>query len=292
MSTIHPTAYVDPTAELADDVTIDAFCYVGAGVTLGPGCRLHPHVTISGPTTVGAGNVFFPQCVIGADPQDLKYRGGPTQLVIGDQNTFREQVTIHRGTEVDHQSGGVTRVGNHNLLMIGVHLAHDATIGNHVIIANYVQIAGHVCIEDCVNIGGVSAMHHFVTIGRYAFVGGMTRITSDAPPYMKLSGYDGAVRGFNGEGMRRWGVPDDSIEAIKTAYRLLFSRRGEVAGISAALAQIEDNGLAHDPHVAYLTHFMKRRRDAGVFGRARESSRSDTAADREKFYTPTNAKES
>jgi UDP-N-acetylglucosamine acyltransferase len=285
MSEIHPTAFVDPAAELGSDVRVGPFCYIGPGVEIGAGCVLHAHATITGPARIGAHNEFFPSCVLGSAPQDLKYRGGPTRLEIGDHNVFREQVTIHRGTEVDRQSGGVTRVGDHNLLMVGVHLAHDARIDNNVIVANFVQIAGHAHLEDCVNVGGLSAMHHFVTIGRYSFVGGMTRVTSDVPPYMKVSGYDAAVRGFNAEGMRRWGLDEDSIDAMKTVYRLMYSRRAESGGVAGALQQIESDGLVHDEHVAYLIAFVKRRLAEGVFGRAREKSRSDTDADRKDFYS-------
>ena len=290
MTTIHPTAHVDPHAELGDDVEIDALSYVGPGVQLGDGCRLAPHVTLLGPAQFGPRNRFFSGCVLGAAPQDLKYRGGPTRLVVGSDNTFREQVTIHRGTEVDGQSQGTTRVGDHNLLMVGVHLAHDADLGDHVIIANSVQIAGHVRIEDRVTIGGVSAMHHFVTIGRNAYVGGMTRVTHDVPPYMKVLGYDQDVRGVNVEGLRRWRVPAKSIAKMKKAARLLYARRGERSPLrtTEALRVIEQNGLIDDEHVRYLVDFLKRKLDVGIFGRVREHYRSDRDADRAAFYgTPT-----
>lgn len=287
MAQIHPLACVDPAAELGPDVAIGPFSYVGPGVRLGAGCRLGPHVTLLGPAEFGPRNVFYPGCVLGAAPQDLKYRGGPTRLVVGADNTFRELVTIHRGTEVDRQSGGVTRIGDHNLFMVGVHVAHDGDIGNHVIIANTVQIAGHVRLEDCVVIGGASAMHHFVTVGRNAYVAGMTRVTHDVPPYMKVLGYDQTVRGVNVEGLRRWRVPDESIARVKAAARLLFARRGARAPlrIGEALREIEANGLSADEHVRYLVEFLRRKLAVGIYGRVREHYRSDRPEDRAAFYT-------
>jgi UDP-N-acetylglucosamine acyltransferase len=287
MSEIHPSAVVDPKAELGQDLRVGPFCYVGPDVVLGDGCVLHPHATLLGPSTLGARNEVYPYCTLGTAPQDLKYKGGPTRLVVGDDNIFRENVTVHRGTEVDRRSGGVTRIGSHNLLMVGVHLAHDADVGNRIIIANQVQIAGHVRIEDYVTVGGASAMHHFVTIGRNAFVGGMTRITHDVPPYMKVQGYDQEIRGTNVEGMRRWHVPDESIAAVKSAWRLLYARRGEHSPgrTVQALREIESNGLLRDEHVRYLVEFLRRKLQVGIYGRVREHFRSDTPEDRAAFYS-------
>lgn len=288
MSDIHPTAVVDPGAELGRNVRIGPLCHVGAGVRLGDECVLQSHVALQGPAVIGPGNTFYPFCTIGAAPQDLKYKGGPTRVEIGSDNVFRENVTVHRGTEVDQRSGGATRIGDRNLLMVGTHVAHDAWIGNSVIIANNVQIAGHVHIEDCVNIGGASAMHHFVTIGRCAFVGGMTRIVADVPPFVKVSGLDGAVRALNTEGLRRWHYPEDSIAALKEAYKTLFLRRGENGGaavtLSDALAAVEADGLIRDPHVRYLVEFLRRQMDEGRYGRAREAQRTDRPEDRAAFY--------
>lgn len=283
---IHPSAVVDPRARLADDVRIGPLCYVGADVELGPGCELHAQVTLLGPARIGAGNIFFPQCIVGAGPQDLKYRGGPTRLEIGDHNVFRELVTVHRGTEVDEQSGGVTRIGHRNVIMVGVHVAHDVHIGNHCIISNSTQLAGHVRVEDYANISGFTGMHHFVTIGRYAFVAGMTRLTSDVPPYMIVAGYQSQVRGVNIEGMRRWRLPPESIEALRQAYRRLWGRRDEggPAALSAGLREIRTDGLMQDPHVRYLVDFLSRKIDQGVYGRSRERHRRDCDRDREGFY--------
>lgn len=284
MSKIHPLACIDPKAELGRDVSVGAFAFVGPGVVLGDGCVLHNQCTILGPSTFGPRNEFYPHCVVGAAPQDLKYKGGDTTLRVGASNTFREHVTIHRGTEVD---ASVTIIGSNNLLMVGVHVAHDVIVGNNIILANYVQIAGHCHIEDRVNIGGSSVMHHFVTVGRYAYVGGITGMRADVPPYMKCSGWNFEVRGFNGEGMRRWGIPDPSIDAMKKAYRLLYGGRDEntPGRTLKSLEEIESNGLISDDHVRYLVDFLRRRLTSGTFGRFRESLRRDEAVDRKDFYS-------
>jgi UDP-N-acetylglucosamine acyltransferase len=230
--------------------------------------------------------VFYPGCVLGAAPQDLKYKGGPTRLVVGAENIFREQVTVHRGTEVDRQSGGATRIGSHNLIMVGVHIAHDNHLGDNIIIANSVQLAGHIRIEDCVVIGGVSAMHHFVTVGRHAYIAGMTRVTHDVVPYMKAFGYDQDIRGVNVEGLRRWRVPEDSITKLREAARLLYARRGERAPLRTgdALRELEADGLSADEHVRYLVGFLRRKLEIGIYGRVREHFRNDCPEDRAGFY--------
>ncbi len=286
MSEIHPTAFVDPRAELGEGVVVGPFSYVGPGVRVGARCLLEARVTLLGPADFGPDNHFYPCCVLGAAPQDLKYKGGPTRLSVGAGNRFREHVTVHRGTEVDRLSDGVTRIGNNNLLMVGVHLAHDCELGNNIIIANSVQIAGHVRFEDGVVVGGASAMHHFVTVGRHAYVGGMTRITHDVPPYVKVLGYDQTVRGVNVEGLRRWQVPTESIGRLKTAARMLYARRGEHSPLrtTQALHEIEEDGLVDDEHVRYLVDFLRRKLEVGIFGRVREHYRSDRPEDRESFY--------
>jgi len=287
MSEIHPSAYIHPRARLGQDVRVGPFCVVEPDVELGDGCVLHAHVTLMGPAVFGARNQFFPHAVLGAAPQDLKYRGGPTSLAVGSDNCFRENTTIHRGTEVDEASGGATRIGNHNLFMVGVHIAHDAEVQDHCIFANGVMIAGHACIEDCVYVGGASAMHHFVTVGRNAYVGGMTRVTHDVPPYMKVQGYDQDVRAVNATGMLRWHISDESVHAVKRAFKLLYARRGARSPrrTQDALREIAENGLIHDEHVRYLVEFLRRKIEYGVFGRAREHARRDTDHDRAAFYS-------
>lgn len=289
MTQQHPTAVIDPAAKLGANVSVGPLCYVGPDVVLGDDCELIGQVTLLGPSRFGAGNRFFPSCVVGAAPQDLKFKGGPTSVVAGDNNTFRENVTVHRGTEVDRTSGGVTRIGNNNLFMVGCHIAHDCDIGNNVIIANSVQLAGHVKIEDCVNIGGVAAMHHFVTVGRNAFIAGMTRVRHDAPPYMKVEGYEQSVRGVNHLGLSRWGVTDESIANLKSAFRSLYARRASDPKrmLRERLIEVRENGLYHDEHVQYLVDFLERKLRTGVFGRAREAERTDSNKDIQKFYSQT-----
>ena len=199
---------------------------------------------------------------------------------------------IHPLAHVDPEAElgrGVTEIGNENLFMVGVHIAHDVEVPDHVILANYVQVAGHACIEDCVNIGGSSAMHHFVTVGRYAYVGGLTPMRSDVPPYMKVFGDSTAVRGVNTIGMSRWGIDEFSIAAVKEASRLIYGKRREhTSGRTAeALREIEADGRMSDEHVLYLTRLLKRQMADGVFGRAREAARRDSDHERERFYKTT-----
>jgi UDP-N-acetylglucosamine acyltransferase len=286
MSRIHPSAVVDPKAELAADVEVGPLSYVGPHVRLGAGCVLGPRVTLLGPSEFGPRNAFYPGCVLGGDPQDLKYKGGPTRLIAGADNIFREHVTAHRGTETDPLSGGATQIGNHNLIMVRVDIAHDVMIGNNVIVANGVQLAGHICVEDCVVIGGVAALHQFVTVGRYSYIAAVARIAHDIPPYMKVFGYEQAVRGVNIEGLRRWRLPDESIRNIRRAARLLYAREGEQSPLRTreALKEIEANGLIEDEHVRYLVDFLKRKLEIGVFGRVRAHYRTDRPEDRKSFY--------
>jgi UDP-N-acetylglucosamine acyltransferase len=280
MKNIHPTAVVDPRAELGQDVEIGPFCLIGSDVVLGDRCRLDHRVTITGHTHVGTDNQFFPNAVIGATPQDLKYRGEPTRLVIGDHNTFREQVTVHIGTEL---GGGMTRIGNNNHLMVGCHVAHDALLSDHIILANNTLLAGHVHIEDHVTIAGAAAIHHFVTVGRYAFVAGMARITRDVPPYLVTSGYHPTPRRVNDEGLRRWRFAEEHILALREAYRRLFVRRRAGEAMVDIINEMLDNGPV-DEHVGYLLDFLRRSLLQGVHGRYRESLRDDHNASRGDFY--------
>jgi len=240
MTKIHPTAVVESGARLGEDVEVGPHCYVGPHAVVGPRCSLRNHVTLTGHTTVGADNTFFANAVIGEDAQDLKYHGEPTRLEIGDRNSFREGVTVHRGTEL---GGGITRVGSDNHVMVGVHIAHDTHLGDHIIVANNTLLAGHVHIEDRVTIGGAAAMHHFSTIGKCAYIAGMTRITTDVPPFMIFAGYQGRVRGLNGEGLARWGFDADEIDALRRVYRALFGKRAQ-----------QNHGTLHDALDAEILH--------------------------------------
>lgn len=273
---IHATAIVSPTAKIGEDVEIGPFSFVGPHVVFGDGCKLHHHATVEGYTTLGRCCEIYPQAVLGSSPQDIKYRGEATQLEIGDHNIFREMVTVHPGTE---NGGGVTRIGNHNLFLVGVHIAHDCYVGDHCIFANYVQFAGHVCVEDHVNMGGHSAVHHFVTVGKHAFVGGMTRVSADVPPFMIVVAARGSraeVRMVNGIGLQRSGYTQDDIAALKTAYIKLFSRRARLSGVGIAErvgALLEEERL--NDKVKYLCEFLLRAFMAGRHGRYLESLRAD-----------------
>lgn len=273
---IHPTAIVDRGAEIGTDVEIGPYSVVGSHVVIGDRCRLHHHVTVEGHTTLGSECEVFPGAMLGPVPQDLKYRGGPTTLEIGERNVFREMVTAHPGTE---GGGGVTRIGSDNLFLVGVHVAHDCRIGNGCVVANYTQFAGHVCVEDHVNIGGHSAVHHFVTIGKHAFIGGMTRITADVPPYMVIVAARGTrseIRMVNGVGLYRCGFTSEQITNLRKTYMKLFSRRARMSGtaIRDRVNAILANGAA-DEHVEYLCRFLLRSFEHGRHGRYLESLRND-----------------
>ena len=282
MTNIHPTACVEPKAQLGHGVEIGPHCYIGPDAVIGDHCRVHHNVTVVGRTTLGQGNELFPGVVLGTPPQDLKYRGELTSLIIGNDNVFREHVTAHPGTAI---AGGETRIGNHNRFMVGAHLAHDVTVGSGCILANSVQIAGHVHLEDCVTMGGMVGVHHFCTVGRLSYTAGLTRVTVDIPPFMIFGGDPGHVRGVNATGMERWGFDEESVQYMRHAYKELFSRRAVSVGDSLAekLDRIE-NGQAIDTNVKMLIDFVRRSLVNGVYGRYRESQRSDSDEDRSTFY--------
>jgi UDP-N-acetylglucosamine acyltransferase len=256
---ISPQAVVDETAEIDESVEIGPFCVVGPHVKIGPGCKLLNNVTILGHTTIGRDNIFFPNAVIGAAPQDLKYRGAPTLLEIGDGNVFREAVTVHVGTE---KGGGVTRVGSSNLLMINCHLGHDVQLGSRCVISNNVMIAGHVVIGNNVSMMGLVGIHHFVTIGDFAYLGGAARIHHDVPPFVKVDGED-KIRALNTVGLKRAGFADDDIQALRDAVRKLwFGRKRNFSGSARGVRPDERDQPAREAMVEFL-----QRRDKGKHGR-------------------------
>ena len=215
---IHPTAIVSPQAELAGDVEVGPYCTIGPDVKIGSGTRLVSHVVLEGKTTIGIGNIFFPFSVIGAVPQDLKYNGEKTELIIGDHNTIRESVTLNLGTV---QGGGKTSLGSHNLLMAYTHLGHDSLIGNHCVLANSVAIAGHVILDDYAIIGGLSGVTQFVHVGTHVYAGAGAMIDKDAPPYAVLVGARPCeVKGANLVGLRRKGFKNDAILAINESLKI------------------------------------------------------------------------
>jgi len=246
---IHPTAVIDPAARIAPDVEIGPYCVIGPDVEIGPGCRLLSHVSVHGPVRIGARNVFHPFAVVGGPPQDLSFKGETVSLEIGDENVFRECVTLNRGTA---KGGGVTRIGNRNLLMAYCHVAHDCVLEDEIVIANAVEMGGHCRIEQGVGIGGLAAIHHFVTIGRWAFVGGLSGLHHDVPPYTIVEGNSARVRGLNLVGLRRRGLPPDRIDALKKAFKTLF-RSGHRAETIKALEKRE----SVTPEVRILCQFLR-----------------------------------
>ncbi len=264
MATIHPLSVVDPKARIADDVEIGPFCVIGPEVTLGAGCRLIAHVTIVGKATIGARNTFFPNCVVGTIPQDLKYKGEPSELIIGDNNSIRESATIHTGTE---KGGWVTKIGNKNLLMVNAHVGHDARVGDGCILANNVMLAGHVVLGNNVTLSGGAASHHYVRIGRISFVAGYSRVSKDVPPFVRVQ--DDVVRDTNTVGLKRGGIAETDIAAIDEAVRRLFISKK--SSFNETLAEYDlQNGI--NAYVKELVEFL-RERDKGKHGRFLESLR-------------------
>ncbi|RMH52087.1 MAG: acyl-ACP--UDP-N-acetylglucosamine O-acyltransferase [Zetaproteobacteria bacterium] len=242
-SRIHPTAIVSPEAELAADVIVGPWCVIDGPVRIGSGCRLISHVVLSGRTTIGADNRFFPFSSVGLEPQDLKYRGEPSEVVIGCGNTIREHATIHAGTE---GGGMVTRIGDGNLIMAYAHVAHDCWLGNRIVLANAATLAGHVTIEDDAIIGGLSAVHQFLRIGRLAMIGGMSGIVQDVPPFTMIAGgYRPGLAGLNLVGLQRKGFDAARIRRLKQVYRALFQRdAAREERIAAARAAAGDDEAA------------------------------------------------
>lgn len=224
---IHPTAVVSNKANIGENVNIGPFCVVDEHVSIGDGCELISHVVVSGHTTIGSNNRIFPFASIGHEPQDLKFHGEPSEVVVGDNNTIRESVTINPGTE---GGGMLTKIGNGNLLMAYAHVAHDCLVGNEVIMANNATLAGHVTVEDGAIIGGMSAIHQFLRIGRYSMIGGMSGIVKDIPPYcLTAGGYRPGLAGLNLVGLRRRGFSNERIKALKDIYRILLQGSGKIA---------------------------------------------------------------
>ncbi len=268
MPEIHPTAMVDTSAELADGVVVGPFCVIGGGVRIGEGTTLGSHVVVQGRTTIGRENRITHHVVLGGLPQDLKYRGSDTELVIGDHNEIREFVTAHLGTE---NGGGRTSIGDRNLLMVGSHIAHDSHISDRVILANNVLLAGHVTIEECAVVSGGAAIHHFVAVGRYAFVGGNSGVVHDCPPYMVSDGHPARVRGVNVIGLQRHRFEADVIERLKRVYRLLYARDegNQAEGIDRIEAEFGGDAIIAE------TCAFARRAALGTQGRYFETHRPD-----------------
>lgn len=221
MARIHPTAVIDPKAQLGETVSVGPYAVIGPDVRIDEGTTVGAHCTIEGPTTIGRDNRIFQFASLGAAPQDMKYRGEPTELVIGDRNTIREFCTFNRGTV---QDAGVTRVGHDNWIMAYVHLAHDVQLGNHTVLANNATLAGHVHVGDWAIVGGLTGVHQFTKIGAHAMVGFASHVSQDVPPFMTVAGNPLAVHGFNAEGLRRRGFSPERIGLVKQMHRLLYRK--------------------------------------------------------------------
>lgn len=247
---IHKTALLHRDAEIPEDIEIGPYCVVGAEVKLGTGCRLDAHVVLEGPSIIGKNNHFFPFCSIGQKSQDLKYRGEPTALTIGDQNVFREFVTINRATNI----GDKTIIGHHNLLLAYAHVAHDCVLGDHIIISNNGTLAGHVTIEDRAVIGGLTAIHQFCRIGTMAITGGCSKVVQDVPPYMMADGNPAEVRTINKVGLERNGVTETIQKNLRDAFKLLYRESG--LNIGEAVTRIQEV-IPKSKEISHLCAFVE-----------------------------------
>jgi len=247
---IHPTAIIDPHAILAAGVHVGPYSIIGPNVRIGAGTRIGAHCVLEGFTTLGAGCEIFTGAVIGSIPQDLKYEGEKSELIIGDRNRIREYVTINPGTK---GGGGKTVIGSDCLLMAYAHVAHDCLLGDRVIIANSVALAGHIVVEDSAIVGGLVGIHQFVRVGTLAIIGGCSRVVQDVPPYSTCVGYPAKVFGLNNEGLRRAGVPSETKDALHKAFRVLFH-----SGLSMRHALEKVAGeVDHSPEVSHLIEFVR-----------------------------------
>ena len=248
---IHPTAIIDPAAEIASDVKIGPYCVIGANVKIGAGSVLQSHVVIDGYTSIGEENSFFPFAAIGHLTQDMKYAGEPTSLEIGDRNTFRENTTIHRGTFDTIP----TRIGNDNMFLSYAHVGHECQVGNNCILSNNATLGGHCEVFDYAIISGLSAVHQFSRIGEHCMIGGCSRITQDVPPFTIVEGNPASVRGINLIGLQRRGFSEETRKALKTAYKKLFlKKKGNLTLVMDEFDQLE---IASDDSVAKLSKFIR-----------------------------------
>ena len=250
---IHPTAIVDLQAELDSSVDVGPYVIIEKGVKIGSDTQIKPHSIITGPTTIGSGNVIGPFATVGAPPQDLKYQGEDTRLIIGDNNQIREYVSLHRGTVT---GSGITTVGSGNLLMGYVHIAHDCVVGNHTILANGATLAGHVQVDDHAIIGGLVAIHQFTRIGAYSYIGGMSGISKDVPPFIIVSGTRKNMRvsGINKVGLRRHGFDNETLKKLDRAYKIIFMSPDLL--LKDALKQVTAEIVGCEP-VDKLTDFFR-----------------------------------
>ena len=247
---IHPTAIIDPQAKVHPSCKVGPYCVIGAEVEVGEGCHLVSHVAVEGPTKIGADNGLFPFCSIGMAPQDLTYKGEPTRLEIGDHNEIREFVTINRGTV---KGGGLTKLGDRNLIMAYVHIAHDCQIGSHTIMANAATLGGHVTVGDWANVGALCPVHHFVRIGEHSIVGGGSTITRDVMPFSKTSAERGtSAYGLNAVGLERRGFSKERIKKLHHAYRVLLASKLNTSQAIEKLKKEADRGEDVDRLIQFI----------------------------------------
>lgn len=266
---ISPLSQVDPAATLGKGVVVGPFCVVGPNVTLGDFTELTSHVVLMGHTTLGMHNKLYPGCVIGGEPQDVSYQESKTQVIIGDNNLFREGVTVNRGAEKEDH---ITRIGNRNMFMANSHVAHNCHIFDDVILVNGVLLGGHVHVHDRAIVSGNTVVHHFSTIGRLSFVSGGCRVPHDIPPFMLAAGSDNpTLKTLNIVGMRRAGISEDSIDVVKTAFRLYYRKRKSLDEVHEYFDQELDGVIPIE--LAQLLQFIEAQR-AGKLGRAREAVRN------------------
>ena len=247
---IDERAIIDPSARIGKNVSIGAYSVIGKDVEIGDGCQIGPHVVINGPTTIGRENRIFQFASVGDEPQDKKYAGEPTRLIIGDRNTIREFCTINRGTTQDK---GITQVGNDNWIMAYVHIAHDCVVGNNVILANNASLAGHVHVGDYAILGGFTLVHQFCSVGAHCFSGMNSVISKDVPPYVMVSGHMAEAHGLNTEGMKRRGFSAETVKLLKDAYRVIF-RQGNT--LKTAIERLEPQAQ-QSAELAVLVDFLK-----------------------------------
>ena len=269
MADIHTLAAVDPQAELAADVRIGPFCVIGPHVKIGAGSILENNVTVTGRVTIGERNHIHATTVIGGSPQDLSYEGADTQVIVGSNNVFREGVTINRGTEKEE---GITYVGSHGYYMAQAHIAHDCHVGDRVVMANGTMLGGHVHVHDDATISGNVAVHHFTTIGSYSFVGGLSRVTMDVPPYMLCEGHPARPRCINIVALKRNNFPATAIKGLQEAYRLIYRAK---ARLDDAREILRSNGQL-TPQVNHLLSYIEIQQE-GRNGRGRERLRKVAA---------------
>lgn len=270
MVQVHPTAVVGARAELGEGVRVGPYAVVEDGAAVGAGCEIGAHAVVKRLTTMGARNRVFEHAVLGGEPQDVSFRGEETRLVVGDDNLFREHTTVHRSTRVD----GPTRIGSRNFLMVGVHIAHDCQVGDDNIFANGAALAGHIRVEDHAFLSNDVGCHQFIRIGRYAMIGGKSKIVQDVLPYFTTDGNPPRARGLNTTGLRRAGFSAESRRALRVAYRVLLREGLPLDAALAALAEVDDE------HVRHLVAFIRgSRRGFTRAGRRGAAEGSEWAAE-------------